>query len=117
VRGPIVFHHGGNPMVPFLTTISTLPGVVGYAVDHRDSLAEARTILGPERVLLGNLNGPPLAKLAPHKVLEKVDNILEDRRDDPRFIFLNAGADIPLSTPPELLQAVSRRIITFRGNR
>jgi uroporphyrinogen decarboxylase len=116
VRGPIVFHHGGNPMVPSLNDYLDLPGVVGYAVDHRDSLTEARTILGAERVLLGNLNGPPLAKLAVHTVLEKVDTILEDRRDDPRFIFLSAGADIPLSTPPELLQAICRRIIAFRGN-
>lgn len=113
INGPIVFHHGGNPMVPFLGDYLDLPGVIGYAIDHRDSLAEARAILGPNRVLLGNLNGPPLARLSPAKVLAQVDAILEDRRDDPHFIFLTAGADIPINTPPELLQAISRRITNF----
>jgi len=117
VRGPIVFHHGGNPMVPYLADYLDLPGVVAYAVDHRDSLAEARARLGPERVLLGNLNGPPLARRPAKKVLAQVDAILEDRRDDPRFIFLTAGADIPLATPPELLQAICRRIADPGANR
>lgn len=117
VQGPIVFHHGGNPMVPYLADYLDLPGVVGYAIDHRDSLAEARAALGPERVLLGNLNGPPLARLSPEKVMTQVDAILEDRRDDPRFIFLTAGADIPMATPPELLQAISRRITSFPKSR
>ena len=117
IQGPIVFHHGGNPMVPYLGDYLDLPRVVGYAIDHRDSLAEARAKLGRERVLLGNLNGPTLARLSPEKVMAQVDSILEDRRHDPRFIFLTAGADIPLATPPELLQAISRRITSFPQSR
>lgn len=116
VGGPIVFHHGGNPMVPFLEDYLTLPGVVGYAVDHRDSLTKARLLLGPERLLLGNINGPALARLSPQRAMAKVDDILDDRRGDDRFIFLNAGADIPLDTPPELLQAISRKITTCTGD-
>jgi uroporphyrinogen decarboxylase len=97
-------------MLPLLGEYLALPNVAGYAVDHRDSLGEARRLLGPDRLLLGNLSGPTLSRLPLDLVLEKVDRILEDRRDDPRFIFATAGADIPFSTPPDLLRAIADRI-------
>ncbi len=115
VKGPIVFHHGGNPMVPFLQDYLTLPNVAAYAIDHRDSLAQARKILGPDRLLLGNLYGPTLNRRPLHKVLQNVDRILEDRQDDPCFIFLTAGADVPYDTPAELLKAISEKIRAWGG--
>lgn len=113
VRGPIVFHHGGNTMLPLLGEYLGLPNVAGYAVDHRDSLSDARRLLGSNRLLLGNLSGPTLSRMPADLVLERVDRILEDRRGDPRFIFATSGADIPLSTPPGLLRAVAGRISSF----
>lgn len=115
VKGPIVFHHGGNPMVPSLGKYLALPNVVAYAVDHRDSLAEARRILGPDRLLLGNLNGPALSRTSMETVLSKVDRILDERRDDPCFIFATAGADVPFDTPPALLYAISTNIRAIAG--
>lgn len=110
VKGPIVFHHGGNPMVPFLGDYLALPNVAAYAVDHRDSLAEARRILGPDRLLLGNLNGPTLSRASIDTVLFKVAQTLDDRRGDPCFIFATSGADVPFDTPPALLQAISMKV-------
>lgn len=113
VKGPIVFHHGGNPMLPYLERYLSLPNVAAFAVDHRDSLAEARDILGPDRLLLGNLNGLTLSRLPAEKVLEHVDHILDNRKDDPCFIFSTSAADVPWDTPPELIQAISGRIRGF----
>ena len=113
VQGPIVFHHGGNPMLPYLEGYLALPNVAAFAIDHRDSLVEARDILGPGRLLLGNLNGLTLSRLSMEKVLENVDHILDDRKDDPCFIFSTSAADVPLDTPPELIQAISGRIHAF----
>ena len=110
VKGPVVFHHGGNPMVPTLGDYLSLPNVAAYAVDHRDSLAVARRILGPNRLLLGNLNGPTLSRLSMDTVLSKVDQILDDRRGDPCFIFATSGADVPFDTPPALLQAIAKKV-------
>jgi uroporphyrinogen decarboxylase len=115
VKGPIVFHHGGNPMVPSLGDYLALPNVAAYAVDHRDSLTEARRILGPDRLLLGNLNGPTLSRMSMDTVLTKVAQILDDRRSDPCFIFATSGADVPFDTPPVLLQAISAKIQSFSG--
>ena len=113
VKGPVVFHHGGNPMLPNLDDYLTLANVAAFAVDHRDSLAEARKILGPKPLLLGNLHGLTLPRLSAERVLAKVDDILDDRKDDPCFIFSTTAADVPLDTPPDLLQAIAGRIRAF----
>ena len=115
VKGPIVFHHGGNPIIPTLKDYLELPNVVAFALDHRDSLAEARTIIGPGRLLLGNLNGPTMSKLPPESILAKVRSILEDRAGDPNYIFATSAADVPWDTPPELVKAIAATITSF-GN-
>ena len=113
VAGPIIFHHGGNPIQPYLQDYLTLANVAAFAVDHRDSLAEARKILGPKRLLLGNLHGLTLPRLSAERILANVDHILDDRKDDGCFIFSTTAADVPLDTPPGLLQAISGRIRAF----
>lgn len=114
VKGPIVLHHGGNTLVPLLTDYLALPNVAAFALDHRDSPAEARRIVGPERLLLGNLNGPTLSSLPLDKIMAQVNRILEYRKDDPRFIFCTSSADIPWNTPPETLLAIVERIRSER---
>jgi len=113
VKGPVVFHHGRNPMLPNLDDYLTLANVAAFAVDHRDSLAEARKILGPNRLLLGNLHGLTLPRLSAEQVLARVDHILDDRKNDPCFIFSTTAADVPIDTPPDLLQAIAGKIRTF----
>lgn len=113
VNGPIVFHHGGNPINPTLKDYLALPNVGAFVVDHRDSLAEARAIVGPDRLLLGNLNGPTMSQLSPQSILAKVSTILNDRRGDPHFIFATSAADIPWDTPAELLQAIAAMVVSF----
>jgi uroporphyrinogen decarboxylase len=110
VKGPIVFHHGGNPIVPLLNDYLGLPNVAAFAVDHRDSLSEARSIIGPNRLLLGNLNGPNLSRLPVDKILDKVDDILTDRNDDPCFVFSTCAADVPWATQPAAIRAIAEKI-------
>ncbi len=115
VQGPIVFHHGGNRIAEFLSDFASLPNVAGFALDPRDSFADARTKLGVDRLLLGNLNGLTLSACSTEEICKKVTSILDDRSDDPHFIFATSGADIPLSTPPERIKAVADLIQSYRG--
>ncbi len=117
LEGPVVFHHGGNPMAPHLHDYLGLPNVAAFVLDHRDSLTEARRILGPARLILGNLEGPTLSRAPMEIVLDKVDCILEDRKDDPCFIFSTSGPDVPWDTPPELVRAIAERIQSMGGDR
>ena len=114
VNGPIVFHHGGNRIADFLSDFLSLPNVAGFALDPRDSFADARTKLGADRLLLGNLNGLTLSACGTEEICKKVTNILDDRSADPHFIFATSGADVPLSTPPERIKAVADLIQSHR---
>lgn len=113
VRGPVIFHHGGNTLARFLEHFKGMPGVAGFALDQRDSFAEARTILGEEPVLFGNLSGPHLPGMTPQQAAERTRSILAERADDPRFIFCTANADVPWGTPPETIRAVRDAVLAF----
>jgi uroporphyrinogen decarboxylase len=116
VPGPIVFHHGGNPLAPHLGLFKELPHVVGFALDHRDSFAEARAGVGEMPVLLGNLSGPHLPGLSPEDAYARTSAILAAVADDPRVVFCTSNADVPWSTPPETVKAVARAVLdTGRG--
>jgi uroporphyrinogen decarboxylase len=114
VPGPLVFHHGGNRLAPFLGDLAGLPGVAGFVIDPRDSFHEARYRVGDGRVLLGKLNGPLLGLLTPNDARRITGEILADRRDDRHFIFASSAADVPWDTPMETLAAVTDTIRQWR---
>lgn len=116
VKGPIVFHHGGNAIVPCLNDYLDLPNVAAFALDHRDSFSKAREIAGPGRVLLGNLNGPTISARPVEAVLAMTERILVDRKDDPCFIFATSAADVPWETPAETIRAVADKIRSWRAH-
>jgi uroporphyrinogen decarboxylase len=109
-KGPLVYHHGGNRILDHLGLYSTLPGVAGFLFDPRDDLARARETLGQGRLMLGNVNGPALARMQPEKAYESVSAILADRARDRNFVLASAHADIPFDTSPDTLLAVRRAV-------
>lgn len=115
VRGPVIFHHGGNRLAKFLGLFKGMPGVAGFVLDQRDSFAEARAVLGPEPVLFGNLSGPHLPGLTPQAAGERTRSILEERAADPRFIFCTVNADVPWNTAPETILAVRDAVLRQAG--
>jgi len=110
LKGPIVFHHGGNRLSPYIGMVRDLPNVAGFALDERDSFAEARAVVGPDVLLLGNLSGPHFSRRTVESITEKTRAILIERKDDRKFIFATANADIPWDTDPEVLVALRRTI-------
>ena len=99
LKGPVVFHHGGNRLVPYLHHYRTLPNVAGFVLDSRDDFAQARKIVGENVLLLGNLDGPCLGKLSPARAVEKARTILDNRKADKHFIFASTAADVAWDTP------------------
>lgn len=110
VRGPLVYHHGGNRILDHLGPCSGLPGVVGFLLDPRDDLARARQALGAGRLMLGNLNGPGLARMRPRDAYASASAILAERAGDRNFVLASAHADIPFDTDPDTLLAVRRAV-------
>ncbi|MFZ3382916.1 MAG: uroporphyrinogen decarboxylase family protein [Candidatus Methanoperedens sp.] len=106
VRGPIVFHHGGNPIAGYLDIYRQLPNIGGFVLDPRDDFREARKSAGEKILLLGNLDGPTLGKIKPERAILMAKKILDDRKGDRHFIFATSGADVAWDTPMETITGI-----------
>lgn len=101
VNGPLVFHHGGNPIGKFMDLYSGLPNVEAFLIDSRDKFSEVREKVGSQKLLLGNIDGPTLWNLSPEQIQKICTKLLNDRKDDKHFIMATASADIAYNTPLE----------------
>jgi uroporphyrinogen decarboxylase len=110
IRGPIVFHHGGARLLPFLDLLHNLPNVAGFVVHPHDSFDEVRSITGKVPVVMGNINGQLLWKASLKTIENWCLKILENRKDDHKFILTSSSADIPYDTPVENLQIIGRTV-------
>ncbi len=110
LKGPIVFHHGGNRLAPYIGMVRDLPNVAGFALDERDSFVEARAVLGPDTLLLGNLSGPHFSRRSAESIAERTRSLLLEMKDERKFVLATSNADIPWETDPEVLVALRRTI-------
>jgi uroporphyrinogen decarboxylase len=106
VHGPMVFHHTGGRINPLLDLLQGLPGLAGVVVSSKDDLAEARQCLGPELLLLGNLDNLLFPTTSADEIRERSLACLRTAAPAGPFILANSGADIPLNTPPDNLRAM-----------
>lgn len=113
VKGPLVFHHGGNPIGPFIGLYADLPNVAAFALDNRDNFDDVRKTIGHGTLLLGNINGPNLWRLSPERVQTACMALLEERKSDPRFVLATAGADVAYDTPIENITAMVGAVEAF----
>lgn len=113
VNGPIVFHHGGARLMPFLDLLHNLPNVVGFVLDPRDSFDEAREIIGNDLTVMGNLNGQLLLKANPKIIESWTIKLLENRINDRKYILTTSNADIPYDTPLENINIIVSTIKKF----
>lgn len=110
LKGPAVFHHVGAPMLASLDLVAHLPNVVAYALDEADDPGRAREIVGDARVLLVGPSGPGLNAVVAVDVERQATALLERLRSDPRIVLFTSGADVPIDTPPENLDALRRAV-------
>jgi uroporphyrinogen decarboxylase len=115
IKGPLYMHHTGTTYNEFIDLLADLPNVQGFVTDERDDLQESRQKIGPDKVLMSGLNGPEIDNHTPEEIYHMVTAILQDRADDPHFIFTLSGPDVPFNTPLENLTAVSDAINDFYG--
>ncbi len=113
VNGPLVFHHGGNPIGKFMDLYTDLPNVAAFVLDTRDKFSEVRDAIGQEKLLMGNINGPNLWRLGPEHVYEVCRKLLADRSDDKHFILATSSADIAYDTPLENIVAMIEAVEDF----
>jgi len=115
LKGPVIFHHTGSSFFEYIDLLDTLPGVLGYTMDARDPLPEARRRVRNKAVLFAGLDGPALHSLTPDEIRTRCFEILTRMKDDSRFVLFATGTDVDLRTPVGHLIAVKRAVEEF-GN-
>jgi len=114
VKGPLVFHHGGNKIGDFMNLYKDLPNVGAFVLDPKDKFDQVRESIGSDRLLMGNINGPNLWRFKPEQVRNLCTGILENRRDDTSFIFATSCADIAYDTPLENITAMVETVQNYK---
>lgn len=110
IDGPKFLHHTGGRIVHILDLVTDLPGLVGVAIGSKESLAEARRVVGPGMNIIGNLDNLAFPSVPADHIYEKCRACISEAAPAGHYILSNAGADIPLATPPENLRAMHRAI-------
>ncbi|MBJ6726348.1 uroporphyrinogen decarboxylase family protein [Geomesophilobacter sediminis] len=110
VRGPKVLHHTGGRINHVLDLVTGLPGLVGVAIGSKDSLAQARALVGPNLNLIGNLDNLAFPSVPDEQIYQSSRSCIREAGAAGHYILSNSGADIPLATPPENLRAMHRAI-------
>ncbi len=113
LKGPIVLHHVGAPMLAHVDLFTGLPSTIALGLDQADDLDQTRSIVGPDLTLFSGPSGFRLQDRTAAEVESGCRALLENRRQDARFILYTCGADIPLETPPENIHALRRAAESF----
>ncbi len=106
IPGPVVFHHGANPLAASLNHYTALPNVIGFVIDEHDDPALARATIGPERLIVTGPTGPGMSRKKAADVFASVRQLLIDRAEDPRFALVSTAADIPWDTEEPTIAAI-----------
>lgn len=75
-------------------------------VDWQVDISHARSVVGDDVILAGNINPVLVQENSPDEVFKLCRNLVEKHRNE-RFI-LSAGCEITVLTPPENLKAMSK---------
>jgi uroporphyrinogen decarboxylase len=113
LKGPIILHHGGAPMLAYLDLFTGLSSTVALVVDCKDDLDRVRAQVGSELTLFGGPSCLQLAESTVSEVENSVRSLLENRRQDARFVLCSTGPDIPWNTPLENIHALRRVAESF----
>ena len=107
---PIIIHHGGAKIMPFLKLLKDLPNITGFVLAPGEDFSEARKIIGKNKILLGNLNGPALTFWKKSDIINSCDKVYSERMKakDDKFIFASSNADINYDTPLDNLLTIRK---------
>lgn len=113
LNGPVVLQSMGAPMLDHLDLLTDLPQVSAFMVDQTDDLARARAVIGPDSALFGGLDCTNIGRMTAAQAEERCQEILENRRQDARFVLGTSGPDVSWHTPPENIHALRKAADSF----
>ena len=106
IKGGIIMHHGGYKVVPYLDIYKDLPNILGFIIDSKDRLLDAREKTGDQMVIAGNIEGPTLDRRTPDQIAKISANMLKVMDNHKHFILSTSAADVPYDTSEEQIMAL-----------
>ncbi|MCD6359593.1 MAG: uroporphyrinogen decarboxylase family protein [Armatimonadetes bacterium] len=79
-------------------------GAAGLSVDHPMDLAEVARRVGPDTLIMGNVDPVRMLNQSPETVAQDARRALQAAADHPAFI-LSSGCDVPPDTPQQNIEA------------
>jgi len=117
IQGGILLHAGGYKLEPYMDLYTKLPNLLGFVIDSRDTLMEARHAAGGDKVILGNIEGPNLDTWTPAQIDKICTRMLTLMSEDKHFILSTSAADVPYDTSEAQVQALMKAPRTFAERR
>jgi uroporphyrinogen decarboxylase len=113
VEGPLVLHHTGSSFLNYLDLMADLPNILGFTLNHRDDFGKAREATRQEHIHFAGLDGTSLHALSPSWIKARCLAVLEEQRQDARFVPFATGTDVMIHTPLTNLLAMREAIEEF----
>lgn len=108
IEGAVLFHHGGYKITPFLKLYKSLPKLLGFVIDSKESLVTARSEAGSGMLLGGNIEGPTLDKRLPEQINLHCQRMLALMEEDGGYMLCSSAADIPYRTEEAQIDALMK---------
>ncbi len=105
-KGPLIVHHAGGFFQDMLPCLRDLPNVIGFCLGKQDNLTDARNIVKPDALILGNIDGPDLLGKDAGQIHQQVTMLLEQQQNDNHFVLSTSAPDIDLFVPQENILAI-----------
>jgi uroporphyrinogen decarboxylase len=106
IKGGILLHHGGYKIAPYIDLYRDLPNMLGFIIDPRDSLIQAREKAGDHLLIAGNIDGPTLNTRTPEQISLICSRMLAKMESDSRYVLCTSAADIPYATDESQIRAL-----------
>lgn len=117
MAGGILLHAGGYKIEPYIDLYAKVPNLLGFVVDSRDSLKNARLCAGDDKVILGNIEGPNLDIWTPDQINKICTRMLTEMAEDKHYILSTSSADIPYNTSEAQILALMKAPRIFAERR
>lgn len=100
----VVFFNGGGRINPILSDLQSNTGIGAYYLNPFDDIIEARSILGPQALIIGTINDIRLIDWSPEEIDLEVERIMRAGKQGGGFIF--ATLMMPFKIPEQNIRAL-----------
>ena len=104
INGPVI-HEGVGHLRPMLDLLVGL-GLSGVMITSEDDMARARTTVGDDLILIGNLNNVAMRRWSAQDTAQQAEIALNAGAQRGGMILANQGPDLPYDVPDEAIHAL-----------